>query len=240
MVLDATNTQSDGGIGREMSRADHRARRAAARGKGPRSGLYARCGKRALDIVGAVILLLAFMPLILMIVALMLTQGGPVVFGHRRVGRNGAEFDCLKFRTMVVDAEARLEELLARDPEARRQWLTDRKLDDDPRITPSGHFLRKTSLDELPQLLNVLRGEMSLVGPRPVTAAELQRYGDAAGSYMALRPGLTGKWQVSGRNDISYAKRVAMDERYARTYSVKGDLVVLMQTVGVVLGATGK
>jgi exopolysaccharide production protein ExoY len=205
-----------------------------------RRDFYAMRGKRALDVTGALVLLIVFSPLILVIALLMLSQRGPVLFGHQRIGQAGALFACLKFRTMVPDAEARLQELLDRDPEARRQWQADHKLDKDPRITPVGNFLRRTSLDELPQLLNVLRGDMSLVGPRPVTRAELQRYGEDSVSYLALRPGLTGKWQVSGRNDISYAGRVALDAAYAREFSACGDLAILVQTVGVVLGATGK
>ncbi|RCW79647.1 sugar transferase [Paracoccus lutimaris] len=205
-----------------------------------RRDFYATRGKRMLDIVGALVLLLVFSPLILVISLLMLSQRGPVMFGHQRVGQGGTAFACRKFRTMVPDAEARLQELLERDPEARRQWQADHKLDNDPRITPVGHFLRRSSLDELPQLVNVLRGEMSLVGPRPVTRAELQRYGVDSASYLALRPGLTGKWQVSGRNDISYASRVALDSTYAREFSARGDLAILLQTVRVVLGATGK
>ena len=210
-------------------------------GQGPiRRDFYAARGKRALDIAGALELLVVFSPLMLVIALLMLPQRGPAFFGHNRVGQGGAEFACLKFRTMVPDAEARLKDLLERDPDARRQWQADHKLDKDPRITPVGNFLRRTSLDELPQLLNVLRGDMSLVGPRPVTRAELQRYGEDGASYLALRPGLTGKWQVSGRNDISYSGRVALDSAYARDFSIRGDLTILLQTVGVVLGATGK
>ena len=210
-------------------------------GQGPiRRDFYALRGKRALDIAGALVLLVVFSPLMLVIALLMLPQRGPAFFGHNRVGQGGAEFACLKFRTMVPDAEARLQDLLARDPDARRQWQADHKLDNDPRITRFGNFMRRSSLDELPQLLNVLRGDMSLVGPRPVTRAELQRYGEDGVSYLALRPGLTGKWQVSGRNDISYAGRVALDSAYARDFSLRGDLTILLQTVGVVLGATGK
>lgn len=240
MVMEATNSRPDGGLSRDLQKSDEWVPAAASRGKHPHSGLYARYGKRMLDIAGALVLLIAFLPLMLMIIALLMSQRGPVMFGHRRIGYRGEEFSCLKFRTMVVDAEERLEELLARDPEAKRQWLADRKLDHDPRITASGHLLRKTSLDELPQLLNVLRGEMSLVGPRPVTAAELKKYGESAKSYTSLRPGLTGKWQVSGRNDVSYACRVAMDDSYARSFSIKGDIILLCRTVAVVLGATGK
>ena len=210
-------------------------------GQGPiRRDFYALRGKRALDIAGALVLLVVFSPLMLVIALLMLPQRGPAFFGHNRVGQGGAEFACLKFRTMVPDAEARLKDLLERDPDARRQWQADHKLDNDPRITRFGNFMRRSSLDELPQLLNVLRGDMSLVGPRPVTRAELQRYGKDDASYLALRPGLTGKWQVSGRNDISYAGRVALDSAYARDFSIRGDVTILLQTVGVVLGATGK
>lgn len=197
-------------------------------------------GKRAFDIAGGLVLLVVFSPLMLVIALLMLPQRGPAFFGHKRVGQGGAEFACLKFRTMVPDAEARLNDLLARDPDARRQWQADHKLDNDPRITRFGSFMRRSSLDELPQLLNVLRGEMSLVGPRPVTRAELQRYGEDGASYLTLRPGLTGKWQVSGRNDTSYSERVALDAAYARDFSLQGDVTILLQTVGVVLGATGK
>lgn len=204
-------------------------------------GLYARGGKRVLDIIGALALLIVFLPMILMIAALMMTQRGPMLFGHQRVGRQGRIFNCLKFRTMVVDADERLQALLARDPQARAEWHAHRKLENDPRITATGALLRRTSLDELPQLINVLRGDMSLVGPRPVTAVELHRYyGDASASYLALRPGLTGSWQVSGRNDISYPARVAMDDRYARGFTLIGDLGLLARTVRVVLCATGK
>lgn len=205
-----------------------------------RPGYYPGRGKRVLDIIGASVLLIVFAPLILVICVVIAFQRGPVLFGHRRVGRNGRNFYCLKFRTMVPDADARLDALLASDPVARQQWLTDHKLDPDPRVTRIGCFLRRSSLDELPQLLNVLRGDMSLVGPRPVTKAELQRYGDEAPFYLALRPGLTGEWQIGGRNDVSYARRVQMDADYARRFGFLGDLRILARTVLVVLGATGK
>lgn len=208
--------------------------------QGRPNGLYARFGKRGLDLLGALVLILVFSPLILVIAFLQVTQAGGVLFSHRRVGRGGEEFGCLKFRTMVPDAEARLRDLLAVDADARREWQESRKLTSDPRITGVGNVLRKTSLDELPQLLNVLRGEMSLVGPRPVTRAELAMYGDAKSAYLALRPGLTGQWQVSGRNDVSYDQRVALDRDYAANFSLLGDLRILFQTVGVVLGATGR
>lgn len=204
------------------------------------SGLYPRYGKRAVDIAGALVLSLVFSPLILLLVLGLQWQRGPLFFGHPRVGRGGQVFTCLKFRTMVPDADRRLAQLLASDPEARAEWDSSRKLTHDPRITRIGHFLRRTSLDELPQLLNVLRGEMSLVGPRPVTQSELEMYGPARSAYLSLRPGLTGQWQVSGRNDLSYAARVSLDEAYARKPSLLTDLSILMRTALVVLGATGK
>lgn len=203
-------------------------------------GIYAMYGKRFMDFFGALLMLVVFSPLIVVISLIMLFQYGPVIFGHSRVGHRGESFNCLKFRTMVPDADERLEQLLAHDADARDQWQTSRKLDPDPRVTAIGQFLRRSSLDELPQLINVLRGEMSLVGPRPVTEAELARYGDSADAYLAMRPGLTGKWQVSGRNSVSYATRVAMDAEYARDVTMIGDLGILLRTVGVVLGATGK
>lgn len=203
-------------------------------------GFYVRHGKRGLDLLGALVLILVFLPLILVIVLMQATQPGGVLFRHPRIGRGGAEFGCLKFRTMVPDADLRLSELLERNHEARREWQEARKLVNDPRITGIGNVLRKSSLDELPQLVNVLKGEMSLVGPRPVTQAELALYGDARPAYLSLRPGLTGKWQVSGRNDISYTQRVDMDRNYASNVGFWGDLLILFQTVGVVLGATGR
>lgn len=203
-------------------------------------GIYARYGKRGLDVLGTLVLTLVFLPLILVIVLMQAAQPGGVLFRHRRVGRGGVEFGCLKFRTMVPDADLRLTELLERNAAARLELHETRKLISDPRITGIGNVLRKSSLDELPQLLNVLRGEMSLVGPRPVTQAELALYGDARPAYLALRPGLTGKWQVSGRNEVSYEQRVQMDRDYAESFGFWTDLGILFQTVGVVLGATGR
>lgn len=204
------------------------------------AGFYERYGKRPFDIFGALVFLLIFSPLFAVIFLLLLVQRGPVIFAHDRVGKNGRIFRCLKFCTMVPDAGERLQSLLASDPDARRQWQKEQKLDDDPRVTPLGSILRRSSLDELPQLLNVLRGEMSLVGPRPVTKNELPRYGDMVECYLALQPGLTGLWQVSGRNETGYAARVAMDVAYARHITLFGDLTILVRTVGAVLCATGK
>lgn len=204
------------------------------------SGFYGRRGKRVLDVAGAITLLLLFSPIILVISLLQLTQAGGVLFTHTRIGRFGEEFGCLKFRTMAPDADQRLKNLLDSDLGAREEWRDTRKLTDDPRITGLGNLLRRSSMDELPQLLNVLRGEMSLVGPRPVTASELSKYGEARHSYLALRPGLTGKWQVSGRNDVSYDERVQLDQAYASNLGLLVDLTILVQTVAVVLGATGR
>ncbi|MBW8269872.1 sugar transferase [Caldovatus sp. SYSU G05006] len=192
--------------------------------------------KRALDVAGAAALLVVLAVPLAVIALLVRADGGPVLFAHRRVGKGGVPFNCLKFRTMVPDAEARLAALLEADPEARAEWEATRKLRRDPRITWIGRFLRASSLDELPQLVNVLRGEMSLVGPRPVPAAELAAcYGAAAEHYRSVRPGITGPWQVSGRNDTSYAHRVALDVAYATRPSLREDLRILLRTPAAVL-----
>ena len=195
--------------------------------------------KRTFDIVAASLLLLALAPLLLSVAWLVSRDGGPATFGHTRIGRHGKPFRCLKFRSMVIDAQARLSELLARDPEARAEWERDFKLKNDPRITPLGNFIRKTSLDELPQLINVLRGDMSLVGPRPVIADEVERYGEDKVFYLMARPGITGLWQISGRNDIDYDSRVALDCWYVRNWSLWYDIVILIKTIKVVLARDG-
>lgn len=166
-------------------------------------------------------------------------DGAPILFGHYRVGQDGRLFRCLKFRTMVRDSEAVLARLLREDPQARAEWERDQKLADDPRITPVGRFLRRTSLDELPQLFNVLRGQMLLVGPRPITAGELERYRQARWHYLCVRPGMTGLWQVSGRNDTSYDERVELDRRYVERRSAWMDCGILLRTVKVVLRSEG-
>ncbi len=190
--------------------------------------------------LGALLLLLALSPVMLCIALLIWRcDGAPVLFGHYRVGLNGRLFRCLKFRSMYVDAERMLADLLRDDPAARLEWERDQKLANDPRITPIGAFLRKTSLDELPQLFNVLRGEMSLVGPRPITVGELTRYGRVRWHYLSVRPGMTGLWQVSGRNDTTYDERVALDRRYVEQRTLVLDLKILLRTVGVVLARGG-
>ena len=194
----------------------------------------------AMNLAIALIALIFLSPLLFAIAALIFVQdGGPVVFAHRRIGRDGRHFKCLKFRSMAVDAEERLAELLARDPEARDEWEKDHKLRNDPRVTKLGAFLRKSSLDELPQLVNVLRGEMSLVGPRPIVDAEVAKYGRRFRHYCAVKPGITGLWQVSGRNDTSYRSRVAMDCVYATRRNALLDARVMVATIPAVLLTRG-
>jgi lipopolysaccharide/colanic/teichoic acid biosynthesis glycosyltransferase len=197
--------------------------------------------KRLFDIAGSSALLAALLPVLLFIAVLVRADGGPALFAHERIGRGGRRFGCLKFRSMVVDSAGRLEALLAADPEARAEWDAARKLKRDPRVTAFGRFLRASSLDELPQLINVLRGEMSLVGPRPVQAAELaEHYGlAAAAEYASARPGITGLWQVSGRCDTSYTARVALDLRYLANPSLREDLRILLKTPSAVLARRG-
>jgi undecaprenyl-phosphate galactose phosphotransferase len=166
-------------------------------------------------------------------------DGAPLLFAHYRVGHDGKLFRCMKFRTMYRDAERMLAELLEKDPAARAEWQREQKLLRDPRVTPIGHFLRRTSLDELPQLFNVLRGDMSLVGPRPITVGELTRYGRVRWHYLSVRPGMTGLWQVSGRNNTSYEERVALDQRYVEERSVWMNLHILLKTVKVVVARDG-
>jgi exopolysaccharide production protein ExoY len=195
--------------------------------------------KRFVDVIGAIVLGVVFMPLIMVIVFMLRKGGGPVIYVHRRVGRGGRMFPCLKFRTMVPNADQRLRDLLERNPELQAEWVRDHKLRHDPRVTRLGRFLRRTSLDELPQLVNVLRGEMSLVGPRPVVREELLRYGKSVGTYLAARPGITGLWQVTGRNDTDYRRRVVLDTYYVRNQNLFLDLYILAKTTGVVLGGNG-
>ena len=196
--------------------------------------------KRALDIIGAGLGLVVLSPFFLIVALMVRADGGPAFFAHQRVGRGGKLFGCLKFRSMVIDSQARLEALLANDPAARAEWEATRKLKNDTRITRIGRFLRSTSLDELPQLINVLRGEMSLVGPRPVQEAEIDRYyGASAAHYMAVRPGITGLWQVSGRSETSYESRVALDISYVSRPSMLTDLSILLRTPVAVLSRRG-
>jgi lipopolysaccharide/colanic/teichoic acid biosynthesis glycosyltransferase len=195
---------------------------------------------RAFDIVVALFAITLFLPLALVIAVLIAADGpGPVIFRQRRVGRHGTMFPCLKFRTMVVDAQARLDRLLDESEDARLEWERDQKLRRDPRITGIGAVLRKTSLDELPQLLNVLAGHMSIVGPRPIIHSEIDRYGTRFAAYCSVRPGLTGLWQISGRNDVSYEMRVRLDSLYARRRSLGLNVAICFKTVPAMLTSRG-
>lgn len=195
--------------------------------------------KRAFDVAGAVVLSLLLSPVILTISLIIRLGGHPVLFRHKRIGRHGRVFLCLKFRTMVPNAEQVLRDMLKASPDLRDEWTQNHKLRIDPRITRIGRFLRKTSLDELPQLWNVLCGDMSLVGPRPIVRAELLRYGRQAATYLAVQPGLTGLWQVKGRSDTTYRRRVAMDKYYVQKRSLLLDVYIVVATAAVVLRRAG-
>ena len=202
----------------------------------PRARSIYQLSKRALDVSVAFVMLVMALPLLLLLAALVkVTSKGPVFFAHRRLGFNGEEFDCLKFRTMIADAEERLK----RDPTLRQQFEEKFKLEDDPRITPLGKFLRRTSLDELPQLFHVLSGEMSLVGPRPIVQNELAKYSIYANKLLSVKPGLSGLWQVCGRSDTTYPQRVMMDMHYIDHRSFTLDLQLLLLTATAVVRKTG-
>jgi exopolysaccharide production protein ExoY len=196
---------------------------------------------RAADVALAFLLILAFSPIMIVLAFLIwATSGGrSPLYGHRRYGKDGRTFLCYKFKSMAYDADARLARLLAHDPEARAEWLRDHKLRSDPRVTKIGRVIRKTSLDELPQLFNILRGEMSLVGPRPIVAAEVGRYGKRFEDYCSIRPGITGIWQISGRNDTGYRRRVAMDSLMAKRMSPALYARILVGTARSVLTGHG-
>ncbi len=187
--------------------------------------------KRLTDIVVSIAALVLAAPLMLLVAVIVrLSSPGPILLGHMRVGFEGRPFKCYKFRTMVVDAEAALQAHLARDPAAAREWKECQKLRHDPRVTYVGRVLRKASLDELPQFFNVLRGDMSCVGPRPIVTEELERYGLYADYYLRTRPGVTGLWQVTGRSNTDYARRVDLDTQYVRDWSLWADLTILFRT----------
>jgi exopolysaccharide production protein ExoY len=196
--------------------------------------------KRVIDVVGASLFLILLAPVLVVVAVMVGLDGGQILYTHRRVGRGGQHFNCLKFRTMCADADLALAALLERDEALRQEWLATRKLRDDPRVTRVGRILRMASLDELPQLLNVLNGEMSLVGPRPVLQQELDTfYGPAAFYYLSVRPGITGLWQVNGRSDTDYKERVMLDVQYAKEISLRSDFWILMRTAAVVLKCRG-
>ena len=195
--------------------------------------------KRCFDLAVSASVLAVASPLFLYIAFRVSQSGRPIFFGHTRVGQHNKPFKCYKFRTMAPNADQLLAELLARDPEARAEWERDFKLKNDPRITPIGGFLRRTSLDEIPQLWNVLKGDMSLVGPRPVVTAELERYGTQVDYYLEAKPGISGLWQISGRNDVSYDTRVYLDAWYVKNWSLFNDIVILLRTVKVIFRKDG-
>jgi Undecaprenyl-phosphate galactose phosphotransferase WbaP len=196
--------------------------------------------KRFLDLVLVVLGGLIISPFLLIIsLAVKLSSPGPVLYGHKRVGLNGKQFYAYKFRSMVMDADKKLQSVLDADPQLRKEWEESHKLKDDPRITKTGSFLRRTSFDEFPQLLNILKGEMSLVGPRPVTEPEIDKYGENAKRVLSVKPGLTGLWQVSGRSETDYAERVSLDLHYIHNWSVWLDLWILYRTPGAVFKGRG-
>jgi len=212
-------------------------------GSPPAGGIYkihSSAIKRAMDLVMAFTVLTFVSPLLLAIYALLkIFDPGPALFSQLRVGRDGRTFTVYKFRTMRIDAQERLDHLLATDPEAAAEWAKFQKLRHDPRVTILGRILRKSSMDELPQLLNIVRGEMSVIGPRPVTSGEIHRYGAEYPYYTAVRPGVLGLWQVKGRNKLTYPERIAYDVQYVKTWSIWQDIKILFMAVPVVLLGLG-
>ncbi|MDD3654252.1 MAG: exopolysaccharide biosynthesis polyprenyl glycosylphosphotransferase [Desulfotomaculaceae bacterium] len=208
--------------------------------KGYQVGSLTRLLKRIFDLLMALILLCLILPLMLLIIVVIRFESpGSALFKHTRIGRDGKQFGCLKFRTMVNNAEIVLENLLAENPLLRNEWEQDFKLKDDPRVTRVGKFLRKTSLDELPQIFNVLMGDMSFVGPRPIVKNEIPKYGKVFQYYKAVSPGVTGLWQVNGRNNVDYEQRVKLDYWYITNWSIWLDFTILIRTLGVVMGRKG-
>jgi Undecaprenyl-phosphate galactose phosphotransferase WbaP len=196
--------------------------------------------KRIMDLVLVITGGIILMPVFLFIALLIkLSSPGPVIYGHARLGQNGKPFRAYKFRSMVSDADERLKKLLASDEKIRKEWESGHKLKDDPRVTKIGKLLRQTSFDEFPQLVNILKGEMSLVGPRPIVEAEVEKYGEDFGRIFSVKPGLTGLWQVSGRSDTDYAERISFDTYYLQSWSMWLDIWVLLKTVSVVLRGKG-
>jgi lipopolysaccharide/colanic/teichoic acid biosynthesis glycosyltransferase len=241
LSLDQSTDSHFGMVANNLSASANLLRSLAARRDVPVARVVT---KRSVDIIGALVIILIALPVLFAIVLVIIAhdRGGPVLFKQERIGRHGRPFLCLKFRTMCIDADRVLRDLLAHDPAAHAEWRAAHKLTADPRVSRIGQFLRSTSLDELPQLWNVLRGDMSLVGPRPVTQGEVEDEYTVFGGvqeYFSVRPGLTGLWQVSGRNEISYERRVALDKAYVRNLSIIGDAIILYRTIGAVLRRNG-
>jgi exopolysaccharide production protein ExoY len=202
----------------------------------PVGGLIKRC----FDLVAAVIAIIALAPLLIGFAILVRASSpGPVLYGHKRVGFGGKSFKCWKFRTMVVNGDVVLDRCLRDNPEMRKEWAETQKLRDDPRVTPVGRVLRKLSIDELPQLFNIVMGDMSIVGPRPIVTDETRRYGLSLGHYLRARPGLTGLWQVSGRSDTGYRQRIILDRCYASNWSILCDIGIILRTIPAVLRSSG-
>jgi lipopolysaccharide/colanic/teichoic acid biosynthesis glycosyltransferase len=196
--------------------------------------------KRIIDIILSATALVVGSPLLLGVwVAIRVSSPGPAVFSHRRIGAGGVYFNCFKFRTMVQNADELLEDVLTVHPDLREEYALTHKLKDDPRVTRIGNMLRKTSLDEFPQFWNVLKGDMSIVGPRPIVTAEVERYGHWLPLILELRPGITGLWQVSGRNDTTYAERIALDRRYVLTRNIATDFSIMLKTPSVMIKRNG-
>lgn len=197
--------------------------------------------KRTFDILFSLCAIVLTAPLLLAVaISVLLSSSGPAIYGHRRIGRGGKAFRCYKFRTMYSDADKRLEQLLSCSPALREEWDKNHKLKDDPRVTPLGKFLRKTSLDEFPQFWNVLKGDLSIVGPRPVVQQELVKfYGEHAKKVLSVRPGLTGPWQISGRSNVSYAARVKMDVDYVQARNFWLDVKIVLKTIPALLSSRG-
>jgi exopolysaccharide production protein ExoY len=197
--------------------------------------------KRSFDICFSLAVMIIFSPVFLLIaLAIMVSSPGSVLYSHQRIGRSGTPFACWKFRSMYPDADARLRELLESDIDLKEEWMQTRKLKNDPRVTPFGKFIRKTSLDEIPQFWNVLRGDLSVVGPRPVVKDELVKfYGRKTPIILSVRPGLTGPWQVSGRSNMSYEERVRLDAEYVANRTFLGDLYLILKTIPAMLSSRG-
>jgi Undecaprenyl-phosphate galactose phosphotransferase WbaP len=207
---------------------------------GPATSFHYRIVKRWLDVALILLATPVILPVIALIaIAVRLSSPGPVFYTHRRIRAHGSFFSMWKFRTMCQNSAEILDAHLAADPAARAEWLRTHKLRKDPRITPIGNFLRRTSLDELPQLWNVLTGSMSLVGPRPIVAAEVEKYGDHFADYCRVKPGITGLWQVSGRSEVTYDQRVKLDATYAREWSLSKDALILARTLSSVVNQDG-
>lgn len=223
-----------------MAFLDHSTKRIKPHRQKAIVGLYERGGKRLFDLA-VCLTILPIVGLTIIILWCAATTVGPSgFFGHRRVGRNGVVFHCWKIRTMIADADGALLRLFHQRPETKHEWATNRKLENDPRVLPFGKFLRRASLDELPQIWNVIRGDMSLVGPRPVTRSELSLFGDARKDYLSVRPGITGLWQVKARRAPCYIRRVKLDRRYAKNISFGLDLRILFWTLPVLFRPTGR